>query len=269
MTFGGGCRVVFGLAATLPTGKPSFGAALLFRQSDTLGLTDSGLSAGALSHRLLAARMAAEKLEPCLVVVGYFEVSVGLNEMNRTLLSLIAQWQEASQLPAIVGSDFNVAPRALRDSTLTARSGLAPMAPAGATYRTSKSAWTLDYSLMAPGFGERVVEVKVHSGFPLRPRSPVSSIVGAAAADKTPVLDMPPKLPLNVPVGPSLQLRCWRALGEKGWVGPATLQWQPLAGGAPATPGSGVRSLRAGVRVAGLRADRHPQANAFAAGQDP
>ncbi len=48
---GRGWRAVFGLAAKLPTGRPSGGVALLFRQSDTLGITDPGLSAGEYGHR--------------------------------------------------------------------------------------------------------------------------------------------------------------------------------------------------------------------------
>ena len=124
-----GWRAVFGLAAVLPSGRPSGGVALLFRQSDTLGITDPGLSAGDLGHRLLAVRMVVDGYEPCLVAVAYFEVGVGLNEINRTILSTLAQWQETVQLPAIIGADFNFAPKVLVESTYVVRSGLCPAAP--------------------------------------------------------------------------------------------------------------------------------------------
>ena len=86
-----GWRAVFGLAAKHASGRPSGGAALLFKQSDTLGITDPGLSAGVQFHRLLAVRMTTSALEPSLIIAAYFEANVGLNETKRGLLSTIAQ----------------------------------------------------------------------------------------------------------------------------------------------------------------------------------
>ena len=81
---GRGWRAVFGLAAMLPSGRPSGGVARLFRQSDTLGITDPALSAGDLGHRLLAVRMVVDGYEPFIVAVAYFEVGAGLNKLNHT-----------------------------------------------------------------------------------------------------------------------------------------------------------------------------------------
>ncbi len=104
-----GWRAILSRAATLPSGKPSGGVGLLIRQSDEYGLTDPGLSAGEFSHRLCVVRLTASNISPCLVVSMYLEVSGGLNETNRSILSVIAQWQEATQLPVIAAGDFQVA----------------------------------------------------------------------------------------------------------------------------------------------------------------
>ena len=189
--------------------------ALLFKQSDTLGLTDPGLAPGTLGPRLVAVKMDADGLEPCLVVSSYFEVGVGLNELNRAILSQIAQWHEATQLPAIIGADFNISPKVIQESSFPTRSGLHPIAPSTATHHTAKAASTLDYFLMASGFAERVVGVTVLRDFPLRPHSPVRCVLEISAGSKTPVLDMPPRLPLVAPFGPTLQPRCWRLLADR------------------------------------------------------
>jgi hypothetical protein len=144
-----GWRAVFGRAARLDSGRASAGVALLFRQSDTLGITDPGLSAGDQGHRLLAVRLAAGTLEPCLVIAAYFEANVGLNPTNRGLLSTIAQWQETARVPAIIGADFNVAPRVIHESNFCTRSGLQTVVPSDPTYRTAKTATTLVFSSSA------------------------------------------------------------------------------------------------------------------------
>ncbi len=210
-----GWRAVFGRADRLDSGRASAGVALLFRQSDTLGITDPGLSAGAQGHRLLAVRLAAGTMEPCLIIVAYFEANVGLNVTNRGLLSTIAQWQEAARLPALIGADFNVAPKVIHESNFCTRSGLHTVVPSDPTYRTAKSATTLDYFLLATPFAERVVSVRTLTDFPLRPHSPVKCILEVNGECKTPVLEVPPRLPVQVPFGPRLATRNWSTLATR------------------------------------------------------
>ena len=212
---GRGWRAVFGLADKHATGRPSGGVALLFKQSDTLGITDPGLSAGDQFHRLLAVRMVTPVLEPCLVIAAYFEANVGLNATNRGLLSTIAQWQDATQTPVILGADFNVSPKTLYASDFPTRSGLRPVVPNDPTYKTSKTATTLDFFLLATPFADRVTDVTVLKGFPLKPHSPVLCTLEVSADSKTPVLEMPPRLPLQPPFGPALKTRNWSTLAQR------------------------------------------------------
>ncbi len=159
--------------------------------------------------------MSAGSLEPCLVVAAYFEVNVGLNHTNCSLLSTVAQWQEAYQTPAIIGADFNLSPRTLSDSNFITRSGLLPIVASDATYRTAKTASILDYFLMAAPFAERVTTVRVLKDFPVRPPSPVLCTLEVSPDGKVPALDVPPRLPLHAPFGPSLPHRDWRTLSGR------------------------------------------------------
>jgi hypothetical protein len=119
------------------------------------------------------------------------------------------------QLPAIIGADFNLSPKTLLDSTYVVRSGLCPIAPSTATYRTAKTATILDYFLMGTSFAERVLTVEVLTDFPLRPHSPVRCYLAHSSDYRTPVLEMPPRLPLVAPIGPMLPPRCWQALDAR------------------------------------------------------
>ncbi len=210
-----GWRGIFGRAAKLPSGKPSCGVAILIRLSDAYGITEPGLSSGAFESRLLAVRLAAADLSPCLLVCAYLEVNVGMNETNRTILSTIAQWQEATQLPVVAGADFNLAPRTLANSDFPTRSGLQLVAPDLPTYRTSKSATTIDFFMLASVFAERVTGIQVLKDFPLRPHSPVLCTLEVDKATKTPVLEAPTRLPLQAPFGPALQVRNWSSLAAR------------------------------------------------------
>ncbi len=83
----------------------------MVRSRPDLGLTDVGLSAGDHQHRLMGLRMELGGMDPIILAAAYLEVGVGLNAVNRSILSTIAQWQEAASLPVLVGGDFNVPPR--------------------------------------------------------------------------------------------------------------------------------------------------------------
>jgi hypothetical protein len=61
---------------------------------------------------------------------------------------------------------------------------------------------------------EQISEVKVLHGFPLRPHSPVLLRRRVGLIDKVPVLQMPPRIPLHIPFGPSLPEHDWSSLED-------------------------------------------------------
>ncbi len=207
-----GWRSVFSRAALLASGRPSGGVALLIRDAPNLGVIDVGLDAGQHAHRLIGVRVDLEGLAPCIAISAYLQDSVGMNELNRQILARIAIWQEQSQLPAMVGGDFNLAPDTVANSTFGERSGLGVIATSAATKRTRRSSTVIDYFLLATAIAERVTQVQVHHGFPLRPHSPVSCTIETRRGGRTQVLDMPPRLPLHVPYGPEQERRDWAHL---------------------------------------------------------
>ena len=106
-------------------------------------------------------------------------------------------------------------PKAILSTDYTTRAGVTVVAPQQATYRTAKTATTLDYFLMAAAFAERVTHVRALKDFPVRPHSPVLLAIEADRGEKTPVLEVPPRLPLQAPFGPALQPRNWRTLAAR------------------------------------------------------
>ncbi len=98
-----GWKALFRQAEQLPSGKASGGVAILVADRTDIGITDPTLRAAGAEHRLLAVRLVAPGLEPTLLVSAYLQAGGGLNQLNRTLLSTLAQWQETAQAPILVG----------------------------------------------------------------------------------------------------------------------------------------------------------------------
>ena len=115
------------------------------RKRDDIGITNPGLEAGEHGHRLFGLRVEIGGLEPFIAVSAYLQAGVGLNALNLTLLSTLAQWQEQLQLPLLGGCDFNVPPQTIGKTDFTARSGMWVVPPRAATYKTSTAAAEIDY----------------------------------------------------------------------------------------------------------------------------
>ena len=88
---------MFACATRLPSGQPSGGVAILVAQRADVGVVDPGLQAGEWGHRLLGVRISVPTLDPFILVSVYLQSNGGLNETNRELLSVLAQWQELAQ----------------------------------------------------------------------------------------------------------------------------------------------------------------------------
>ena len=86
------------------------------------------------------------------------------------------------------------------------------VAPAAATYRTSKSANVIDYFIVTKCLTEQVASCTTLRDFPLRPHSPVKLVQNVFAMDKVPVLETPTKLPLQRPFGPAPEAKRWERL---------------------------------------------------------
>ncbi len=144
-----------------------------------MGIADPGLDPGERGHRLLGLRLEVGGLEPLVMVSAYFQAGVGMNELNRTLLSKLAQWQEQLQLPVLAGGTFNVPPHAIGRADFCARSGFvltAPSEPTYRTYRSSRASTRIDYFVVTKCLGERIAVPTVLVDFPLRPHSLVCCI---------------------------------------------------------------------------------------------
>ena len=85
--------------------------------------------------------------------------------------------------------------------------------PAGPTYRTGRTSTVIDYYLLTKCLSEQTESVTVLHQFPLRPHSPVQVNLKMGVPDKMPVLQLPPRLPLEVPFGPAREPRDWSSLG--------------------------------------------------------
>ena len=60
-----------------------------------------------------------------------------------------------------------------------------------------------------------MIKIDVHKESPLKPHSPVSCVLELRAGSKSPVLDLPSRLPLQVPFGPARQPRCWDSVAAR------------------------------------------------------
>ena len=147
-----------------------------------------------------------------LVTSVYLQAAVGLNPLNMAILATAAHWQEAFQLPTLIGGDFNVKPQTLNNSTLFMRSGLLIFAPADSTYRSTKSRSTIDYFLMSKCLADDVAACRAIADFPLKPHVPVELALSAQAPTTIPVLAMAPKLPTVTPYGPKQEPHDWSDL---------------------------------------------------------
>ncbi len=210
-----GWKAVFQPAATLESGKPSGGVAILLADRADIGITDPQLKAPGYEHRLLGLRLVAPGLAPTILVSAYLQAGGGMNLTNRTLLSTIAQWQEEAQAPILVGGDFNVKADLIRGTDFLLRGGLTLLVPKGATYRTSASSTTIDYYLVSNCLCNKLQKCQVLSEFPLKPHSPVRLECRLGEVEWIPVLDTPIRLPTEKPFGPEQEERDWRQLDER------------------------------------------------------
>ncbi len=85
----------------------------------------------------------------------------------------------------------------------------------GATYRTSKSKTTIDYSMASQCLCNKLHPF-VLGEFPLKPHSPMRLTGKVGELEWVPVLDMPYRIPTELPFGPSQEALDWTALGD--WV---------------------------------------------------
>ncbi len=207
-----GWNAVFRPATALQSGRASGGVAILVAQRADVGVVDPGLPTAGCAHRLLGLRLAAPGLASVLVVSAYLQAGGGLNATNRMLLATVAQWQEVEQCPTIVGGDFNLKAEQISSTDFLVRSGMALTIPKGATYRTSKSATTIDYFAMSSCcLSNKVQGCHALQEFPLKPHSPVRLTLQVGEL----VLDMPQRLPTEPPFGPRQEAHSWEALGER------------------------------------------------------
>ena len=207
-----GWRSTFSSAATLPSGQPSGGVAILLADRADVGATDPALPVGDAAHRLLGLRIHVVGFDPFILVSAYFQANGGLGEVNRSLLATIAQWQELEQTAIIVGGDFNVKPDLVARSGFLDRAAMDLKAPAGPTYRTSKSTSVIDYFMISKAVVHKIMGVQVLHEFPLRPHSPVQLTLVAGELAWLPVLAMPPRLPTAAPYGPQREPHDWTEL---------------------------------------------------------
>ena len=210
-----GWKAVFRPAATLESGKPSGGVAILLADRADIGITDPQLKAPGFEHRLLGLRLVAPGLSPTILVSAYLQAGGGMNVTNRTLLSTIAQWQEETQAPVLAGGDFNIKADLIKGTDLLLRGGLSLVVPQGATYRTSACRTTIDYYMVSNCLLNKLQKCQVLSAFPLKPHSPVRLECRLGEVEWIPVLDTPIKLPTEKPFGPEQQERDWRHLADR------------------------------------------------------
>ncbi len=150
-----GWNAVFSPARLLESGKTSGGVAVCVRQRPDIGVTDPFMPSTTatklesdyddeIQHRAIAVKVAIEGRPPMLVASLYLQAAVGLNPLNKAVLATAAHWQEALQLPTLIGGDFNVKPQTMNNSTLFTSSGLSILAPEECSYRSTKSRSTID-----------------------------------------------------------------------------------------------------------------------------
>ncbi len=77
-----GWRAVFRPAATLESGKPSGGVAILVADRADIGVTDPQLQAPGYEHRLLGLRLVTPGLD-VLLASAYLQAGGGMNHTNR------------------------------------------------------------------------------------------------------------------------------------------------------------------------------------------
>ncbi len=218
-----GWHAVFSPARTLQSGKSSGGVAICVRQRPDIGVTDpfalnpNGLQLASdyddeIQHRAIGVKVAIEGMPPILVTSLYLQAAVGLNPLNKAILATAAHWQEALQLPTLIGGDFNVKPQIMNHSTFFLRSGLSLLAPEINAYRNAKTRSTIDYYLVSKCLADDVVHCRTLSDFPLKPHLPVELSLKAQPTKKIPVLAMAPKLPTAIPYGPRQEAHDWTEL---------------------------------------------------------
>ena len=210
-----GWNAVFREAATLPSGRSSGGVAILSTSRPDIGVTDPSLPPEGLEHRLLGLRLKLPGLEPFLVVSAYLQAGAGMGQYNRDVLATIARWQEEAKLPILIGGDFNVPPALVVGSAFTTRSSTQVFSPNVSTYRTAKARTTIDYFIVSRCLSNKIHGCNVLEGFPLKPHLPVSVAFRVGQLEWVPVLDMPPKLPTEVPFGPRREPLDWRELAGR------------------------------------------------------
>ena len=73
----------------------------------------------------------------------------------------------------------------------------------------------MDYFVATRCSAERMAAPQLLKDFPLKPHTPVMSSIGLGVEDKVPVLEMPPRLPLDVPIGPRREPRSREVLHDR------------------------------------------------------
>jgi hypothetical protein len=153
-------------------------------------------------------------MDPIIAASAYLQAGGGMGETNRTVLSTLARWQDEAQLPLLVGGDFNLNPAKILESDFAVRSGTQIFAPSCSTYRTTKARTTIDYFLVSSSLSNKLQRCQVIEGFPLKPHLPVQLRLRIGCIEWVPVLEMPTKLPTEIPFGPRLEPMDWREIDE-------------------------------------------------------
>ncbi len=203
-----GWRAAFSLAATLESGKPSGGVAILIREGLNIGSAAVTVPSE-FEHRMLGQRLEVTGFGTFIALSCYFEVGRRLTETNLGMLAAVAQLQESQQLPVLCGGDFNVPPERITAIDFLGRASMVLCKPDAATHRTKKSKSTIDYFVASQTIAYQIGSVQTLADFPLAPHRPVRLRSRVTSQDLIPVLFRPAKLPTSRPFGPQRQESDW------------------------------------------------------------
>ncbi len=136
----------------------------------------------------------------------YSVPGIGLQGHNIELLGLVAEVQEATKLPVVVGGDYNYTPSALAGTDYVSRSGIQPAAPADPTHIKRESKRVLDWFLLPEPLTRLTVSIQTHSAAQSAPHRPVQLTLQLSQSARLPVLVTPQRLPRQKPFGPSREV---------------------------------------------------------------
>ncbi len=212
-----GFNAVFRPAVSLESGRPSCGVGILIAQRDDFGVTEPHIEYQTdEAPRIMALQLTVIGMDPILLVNVYFEDSRGLSELNRRLLSRLAVWQQEFTMSVLGGGDFNIpADQLAKADEFWSRARLQLIATTSPTYTTSKAATTIDYFVVSSVLTEQVISRDVLKDFPLAPHAPVRIVLEYGEEVYIPVLDLPRRLPLVPPIGPTQQPPDWEPLRSR------------------------------------------------------